>query len=130
LPWLFAKALMLAVKPVDPACFSEPPDRCAKPVLRPPVPLPPSGEFPGQTFNAPTPTSDTSRSTLSWPVFGPFLTSHSHPDFGQTRPPPAASTGRRNVSFGTLWEWPAGTPNTLAPNSSKLGQLRYARQGL
>jgi len=45
LPWLFAKALMLAVKPVDPACFSEPPDRCAKPVLRPPVPSPHSGNF-------------------------------------------------------------------------------------
>lgn len=44
------------------------------------------------------------------------------------RPLPREAGGM--LIFGPLWERPAGTQNTLAPNRRKARQLRHARQGL
>jgi hypothetical protein len=49
---------------------------------------------------------------------------------GRKNPAPVASTGGRSGHFGTLWERPAGTQTHSRRTGRKLGQLRYARQGL
>src|SRR6185437_154966 len=49
---------------------------------------------------------------------------------GQTRPSSAALAGRRSDQFRSPCGSDRRDPNSLAPNRSKLGRLRYARQGL
>ena len=63
-------------------------------------------------------------------VSGPFLAPQKSPDFGQTSPSPAASTGRRSCHSGTLRERPAGPKHTRAEQDQKLGRLHRARQAL
>src|SRR5262249_40974256 len=53
------------------------------------------------------------------PFSGPSWRPESQPDFGQTSPSPAAPTAGGVVNSEPFWERPAGTPNTLAPNSLK-----------
>ena len=125
---------MPAVKPVDPACFSQPPGRCFSPIPAAARPDPqdlilgigpciqrPNAKKPVTSLDSPWPFPARS-SVPSRP--------ESRPDFGQTSPSPAAPTAGGVVSSEPFWERPAGTPNTLAPNRLKARQLRYARQGL
>ena len=62
--------------------------------------------------------------------FEPVFASRNPPKTGQTSPCPAAGTGRRSGWFRSPFGSDRRDPNTLAPNRSKLGRLRYARQGL
>ena len=60
---------------------------------------------------------------------GPFALPKRLISKGREARHPLPSAGGMLV-LRTLWERPAGTQNTLAPNGGKLGQLRHARQGL
>jgi hypothetical protein len=76
-------------------------------------------------FNAPT-----QKPVTSPGPFRPILAPRSGPDFGQTSPSPAASTGLAECQSGTLLGATGGTQTHSRRTDRKLGQLRYARQGL
>ena len=85
--------------------------------------------LPVMQFNAPSFTSGPIPARFFGGPCGPFSRPRTAP-FWADKPSPAASTGWTEWSFRNPFGRPAGTQNTLAPNRRKLGQVRYARQGL
>jgi len=115
------------VKPVDPACFSQPSVRCVHRSRRRHVPLL-SGLCPKDRPMLSTPQRK-NPSPHSEP-FGPFWRPKGLRILGRQALHPLPRPAGRSVSPEPVWDRPAGTPNTLAPNRWKLGQLGYARQEL
>ena len=67
---------------------------------------------------------------FTWACSGPLPALRNLQNSERKNPAPVALTGGRSGHFGTLWERPAGTQTHSRRTARRLGQLRYARQGL
>ena len=86
-----------------------------------------------QTFNAPIPVTPRFDRGFCQPLARPFGLVSLRPKSSNSRaekPFTRCQQGRRSGHFGTLLGATGGDPNTLAPNSFKARQVRYARQAL
>jgi len=125
------------LKPVDPALFlSEGEGRSQRIDLAPARPSsPPLGSLPlgfsDHAFNAPT-------QQLPDRFYGPHFRVRSDPHFARPSPripgrhalPPLPQPGGGVISSGALLGATGGTQTHSRRTGSKLGRLRYARQGL
>jgi len=109
--------------PVDPALFLS--DR----QFRGPATRPPQRGFQAHAFNAPTQNSDP-LPDVSWARSGPFLAPQKPPEFWADKPVTRCLDRPAKWSLRNPLGSTGGTQTHSRRTGSKLGQLRYARQGL